>query len=72
MRREEWQVYDHRAFANQKNNLACERSPDGNQERFYVAELAAEMCGPLFSKTTAAQVPVDGWNDQVLTEQPAA
>jgi NAD(P)-dependent dehydrogenase (short-subunit alcohol dehydrogenase family) len=25
-----------------------------------VAELAAELCGPLFAKTTAAQVPVDG------------
>lgn len=31
-----------------------------------VAELAAEMCGPLFSKTTAAQVPVDGGNDRVI------
>ncbi len=31
-----------------------------------VAELAAEMCGPLFSKTTAAQVPVDGGNDRVV------
>ena len=28
-----------------------------------VAELAAEMCGPLFAKTTAAQVPVDGGNE---------
>jgi len=27
-----------------------------------VAELAAEMCGSLFAKTTAAQVPVDGGN----------
>ena len=25
-----------------------------------VAELAAEMCGPLFAKTTGAQIPVDG------------
>jgi NAD(P)-dependent dehydrogenase (short-subunit alcohol dehydrogenase family) len=31
-----------------------------------VAELAAEMCGPLFSKTTAAQVPVDGGNERVI------
>ena len=31
-----------------------------------VAELAAEMCGPLFAKTTAAQVPVDGGNDRVI------
>ena len=31
-----------------------------------VAELAAEMCGPLFSKTTGAQVPVDGGNDRVI------
>jgi rhamnose utilization protein RhaD (predicted bifunctional aldolase and dehydrogenase)/NAD(P)-dependent dehydrogenase (short-subunit alcohol dehydrogenase family) len=31
-----------------------------------VAELAAEMCGPLFSKTTAAQVPVDGGNERVV------
>jgi len=31
-----------------------------------VAELAAEMCGPLFAKTTAAQVPEDGGNDRVI------
>lgn len=31
-----------------------------------VAELAAEMCGPLFAKTTGAQVPVDGGNDRVI------
>lgn len=31
-----------------------------------VAALAAEMCGKLFSKTTASQVPVDGGNDRVI------
>jgi rhamnose utilization protein RhaD (predicted bifunctional aldolase and dehydrogenase)/NAD(P)-dependent dehydrogenase (short-subunit alcohol dehydrogenase family) len=31
-----------------------------------VAELAAEICGPLFSKTTGAQVPVDGGNERVI------
>jgi len=31
-----------------------------------VAELAAEMCGALFSKTTAAQVPVEGGNDRTI------
>jgi NAD(P)-dependent dehydrogenase (short-subunit alcohol dehydrogenase family) len=31
-----------------------------------VAELAAEMCGPLFFKTTGAQVPVDGGNNRVI------
>ncbi len=31
-----------------------------------VAHLAAEMCGPLFAKTTAAQVPVDGGNERVI------
>jgi rhamnose utilization protein RhaD (predicted bifunctional aldolase and dehydrogenase)/NAD(P)-dependent dehydrogenase (short-subunit alcohol dehydrogenase family) len=31
-----------------------------------VAELAAEMCGRLFAKTTAAQVPVDGGNERVV------
>ena len=31
-----------------------------------VAELAAEMCGSLFAKTTAAQVPIDGGNDRVI------
>ncbi len=31
-----------------------------------VAELTAEMCGPLFAKTTAAQVPVDGGNERVI------
>jgi rhamnose utilization protein RhaD (predicted bifunctional aldolase and dehydrogenase)/NAD(P)-dependent dehydrogenase (short-subunit alcohol dehydrogenase family) len=31
-----------------------------------VAEMVAEMCGPTFAKTTAAQVPVDGGNDRVI------
>jgi len=31
-----------------------------------VAELAAAMCGPLFARTTASQVPVDGGNDRVI------
>jgi len=31
-----------------------------------VAELVAEMCGPLFAKTTAAQVPVDGGDIRVI------
>jgi rhamnose utilization protein RhaD (predicted bifunctional aldolase and dehydrogenase)/NAD(P)-dependent dehydrogenase (short-subunit alcohol dehydrogenase family) len=31
-----------------------------------VAELAAAMCGPLFAKTTASQVPVDGGNERVI------
>lgn len=31
-----------------------------------VGELAAEMCGPLFAKTTGAQLPVDGGNDRVI------
>ncbi len=31
-----------------------------------VAELAADMCGPAFAKTTAAQVPVDGGNERVI------
>ncbi len=31
-----------------------------------VAELAAEMCGQLFARTTGAQIPVDGGNDRVI------
>ncbi|MDY6785733.1 MAG: bifunctional aldolase/short-chain dehydrogenase [Cyanobacteriota bacterium] len=31
-----------------------------------VAELAVELCGPLFAKTTAAQIPVDGGNERVI------
>ena len=31
-----------------------------------VAELAAAMCGALFSKTTGAQLPVDGGNERVI------
>jgi len=31
-----------------------------------VAELTAELCGPLFAKTTAAQLPIDGGNDRVI------
>ncbi|MDQ3810760.1 MAG: SDR family oxidoreductase, partial [Chloroflexota bacterium] len=32
----------------------------------HVAEMAAEMCGWLFARTTGAQVPVDGGNDRVV------
>ncbi|MEI6085349.1 MAG: bifunctional aldolase/short-chain dehydrogenase [Verrucomicrobiota bacterium] len=32
----------------------------------HVAEMAATMCSPIFSKTTAAQVPLDGGNDRVI------
>lgn len=31
-----------------------------------VADLAAAMCGELFSKTTGAQLPIDGGNDRVI------
>jgi rhamnose utilization protein RhaD (predicted bifunctional aldolase and dehydrogenase)/NAD(P)-dependent dehydrogenase (short-subunit alcohol dehydrogenase family) len=31
-----------------------------------VGELAAELCGPSFSKTTGAQIPVDGGNERVI------
>jgi len=31
-----------------------------------VAELAAELCGSLFAKTTGAQIPVDGGNERVI------
>mgnify|MGYP000073559918 CR=1 FL=1 len=31
-----------------------------------VAELAAELCGPLFAKTTGAQIPVDGGSERVI------
>jgi rhamnose utilization protein RhaD (predicted bifunctional aldolase and dehydrogenase)/NAD(P)-dependent dehydrogenase (short-subunit alcohol dehydrogenase family) len=31
-----------------------------------VGELAAELCGAVFAKTTGAQIPVDGGNDRVI------
>ena len=31
-----------------------------------VAELAAELCGPLFAKVTGAQIPIDGGNERVI------
>ena len=31
-----------------------------------VAELAADLCGPRFAKTTGAQIPVDGGNERVI------
>lgn len=31
-----------------------------------VSELAIELCGPLFSKTTGAQIPIDGGNERVI------
>jgi rhamnose utilization protein RhaD (predicted bifunctional aldolase and dehydrogenase)/NAD(P)-dependent dehydrogenase (short-subunit alcohol dehydrogenase family) len=33
---------------------------------FDVARLAASLCGKAFSKTTGAQVPIDGGNDRVI------
>jgi len=31
-----------------------------------VAELVAELCGPVFARTTGAQVPIDGGNERVI------
>ena len=31
-----------------------------------VGEMAAELCGPAFAKTTGAQVPIDGGNERVI------
>lgn len=31
-----------------------------------VGELAAELCGPRFAKTTGAQIPIDGGNERVI------
>jgi rhamnose utilization protein RhaD (predicted bifunctional aldolase and dehydrogenase)/NAD(P)-dependent dehydrogenase (short-subunit alcohol dehydrogenase family) len=31
-----------------------------------VGELAAELCGPVFAKTTGAQIPIDGGNERVI------
>jgi hypothetical protein len=31
-----------------------------------VADLVAELCGPLFARTTGAQIPIDGGNDRVI------
>jgi NAD(P)-dependent dehydrogenase (short-subunit alcohol dehydrogenase family) len=31
-----------------------------------VAELAAELCGPVFARTTGAQIPVDGGNTRII------
>ena len=31
-----------------------------------VAELVCELAGPLFAKTTGAQVPIDGGNERVI------
>jgi NAD(P)-dependent dehydrogenase (short-subunit alcohol dehydrogenase family) len=31
-----------------------------------VGELAAEMCGPVYAKTTGAQVSIDGGSDRVI------
>jgi NAD(P)-dependent dehydrogenase (short-subunit alcohol dehydrogenase family) len=31
-----------------------------------VAELVAELCGPVFARTTGAQIPIDGGNERVI------
>jgi rhamnose utilization protein RhaD (predicted bifunctional aldolase and dehydrogenase)/NAD(P)-dependent dehydrogenase (short-subunit alcohol dehydrogenase family) len=43
-----------------RNLLGCEIS------RQDVAELAADLCGTGFAKTTGAQIPIDGGNDRVI------
>jgi len=55
------QAYDMNVEQYKKNNLL--KAEVSSKD---VAELAAEMCGPLFAKTTAAQVPVDGGNERVV------
>ena len=52
-------------------NLSVEQYKRNNLLRTEVAskdvgELAAELCGALFAKTTGAQVPVDGGNERVI------
>ena len=32
----------------------------------HTRELAAELCGPVFSRTTGAQIPLDGGNERVI------
>jgi rhamnose utilization protein RhaD (predicted bifunctional aldolase and dehydrogenase)/NAD(P)-dependent dehydrogenase (short-subunit alcohol dehydrogenase family) len=54
-------AYDMTVEQYRKNNLL--KTEVGSRD---VAELAAEMCGLLFAKTTAAQVPVDGGNERVV------
>jgi rhamnose utilization protein RhaD (predicted bifunctional aldolase and dehydrogenase)/NAD(P)-dependent dehydrogenase (short-subunit alcohol dehydrogenase family) len=54
-------AYDMTVAQYRKNNLL--KTEVSSRD---VAELAAEMCGPLFAKTTAAQVPVDGGNERVV------
>ncbi|MGD8913201.1 MAG: SDR family oxidoreductase, partial [Candidatus Thiodiazotropha sp.] len=43
-----------------RNLMKCEISSRD------VAELASELCDQRFSKTTGAQIPVDGGNDRVI------
>ena len=31
-----------------------------------VAEMACALCGPLFARTTGAQIPIDGGNERVI------
>lgn len=44
-----------------KNNVLCLEVTSRD-----VAELATEMCGPLFAKTTGEQLAVDGGNERVI------
>ncbi len=44
-----------------KNNML--RTEVGSND---VAEMVCEMAGPLFAKTTGAQIPVDGGNERVV------
>ncbi|MCG8013475.1 MAG: hypothetical protein JAY64_17510, partial [Candidatus Thiodiazotropha weberae] len=53
--------YDLSVEAYKKRNLlGCEITSHD------VAELVAELCDLRFSKTTGAQIPIDGGNDRVI------
>jgi len=54
-------AYNMTAEQYRRNNVLKAEVASGD-----VAELAAEMCGPLFAKTTGAQLPVDGGNERVI------
>ena len=57
----DFKAYDLTVEQYKKNNLL--KTEVSSKD---VAEMATEMCGSLFAKTTAAQVPVDGGNERVI------
>ena len=50
----------------EESRLTLREHMEELRKRLFVAALAVALAGPLFSRTTGAQLPVDGGNERVI------